>query len=115
MAKRPSAGGGKPPRAIGNPPRAGKQPKLTAINVGGKKVVAKVTGSGARGVGLGLHGKGRSIIKKGYTGKGAYGYGQGNHGVGKPPTGAGKQAKMVIPHSKPAAHRAGSTRRVGGM
>ena len=77
MRRKTSAGGGKPPTF--KPP---KPPRFKTIaGKGGKRVMAKVTGRGARRIGLGLHGKGRKITAKGYTGKGAYGYGQGNHGV----------------------------------
>lgn len=105
MARKIKAGGGKPPVYKG------------FKTVGGVK--KKVTGKGAHGTGLGLHGKGRKITAKGYTGKGAYGYGQGRHGAAPPkPTGRlsgvkAPKAPMVIPHSKPASHKAGSTRRVG--
>ena len=95
MARRVKSPGGKPP--VFNPP---KPPRFKTIIVGGKRKTAKVTGKGARGIGLGLHGKGRSITAKGYSGAGAYGYGQGNHGV--------------VPHSKPAAHAAGTRRHPGG-
>ncbi len=63
-------------RATGGKPPVFRGTKL--VNVGGVK--RKFTGRGARGVGLGLHGAGKKITKKGYTGKGAYGYGHGDHG-----------------------------------
>lgn len=102
MARKIRAGGGKPPVFSG--PK-----KFKTIIVGGKRKTAKVTGKGARGIGLGLHGKGRSITKKGYSGAGAYGYGQGNHGLGKSPTGAGSVKKVA----SPATHRAGTRRAPG--
>lgn len=57
---------------------ATKTKKRKFKTIGGVK--RKVTGKGARGVGLGLHGKGRKITKKGYTGKGKFGYGHGKTG-----------------------------------
>lgn len=110
MARKIKAGGGKPPVFKG------------FKTVGGVK--KKITGKGAHGTGLGLHGKGRKITAKGYTGKGAYGYGQGNHGVKPKPAGRGTAkmtkalgslttAKMVHPVAKPAAHAAGTRRAPG--
>ncbi len=108
MARKIKAGGGKPPVYKG------------FKTVGGVK--KKITGKGAQGTGLGLHGKGRKITAKGYTGKGAYGYGQGNHGVAAPkPTGRAKMAgairalksPMVVAHSKPPSHAAGTRRAPG--
>jgi hypothetical protein len=60
-------------------PTKGKKKKRKFKLIGGVK--RKVTGKGKRGVGLGLHGKGRKITKRGYTGKGEFGYGRGKHGV----------------------------------
>lgn len=66
-----------------------KKPKFKTV--GGVK--RKLTGKGKRGVGLGLHGKGRKITKKGYTGKGAFGYGKGKHGVTHKAKAKGKKSK----------------------
>lgn len=84
-------------RATGGKPPVFKPTKI--VKVGGVK--RKFTGKGARGVGLGLGGKGKKITKKGYTGKGAYGYGQGKGGVKAPTRATGATA------AAPKAARAG--------
>jgi hypothetical protein len=82
------------------------------IKAGGAKPPV-YTGKGRKGIGLGYHGHPNGATRPakglGYHGVGPKSIRASKRGPGKMP-----KAPMVIPHSKPASHKAGSTRRVGG-
>lgn len=87
----------RPPQATGGKPPIRLRPP-TFKTIGGVK--KRFTGKGRQNVGLGLHGKGKSITAKGYTGKGRFGYGHGGHGHTTSRPGASGAATPKPPTSK---------------